>query len=284
MPAATTLPQIADLDAEAGEFDRLLAGLPPGDWSRATQFKQWTIDDIVRHLHMGDRMALASATDEEAFVALMVDIQARRATGLSRIEETRQRMGALQGPLLRERWRATLRELCGVLAAKPPETRLKWSGPDMGLRMFATARQREVWAHAQAIYDLQGQERPAPSPRLRNIAEIGVRTFGWTFRVHERAVPGTVPHVRLDGPGGAIWEWNDGNAADVVSGDAVAFCQVVTQTRNVADTTLEAKGPVAKEWMSIAQCFAGPPETPPAPGTRRRVGACAATECRRCGS
>jgi uncharacterized protein (TIGR03084 family) len=142
---------------------------------------------------------------------------------------------------------------------------------DMGLRMFTTARQMEVWAHAQAIYDLKGQERPAALPRLRNIAEIGVRTFGWTYRVHEKPVPEIVPHVRLDGPNGAIWEWNQGNASDRVSGDAVAFCQVVTQTRNVADTTLEMEGPIAKEWMSIAQCFAGPPETPPAKGARYRA-------------
>jgi uncharacterized protein (TIGR03084 family) len=263
MATATALPQIADLDAEADELDRLLSDLAAAEWSCATQFKQWTIDDIVQHLHMGDRMALASATDEDAFVALMVDVQAKRATGLSRIEETRQRMGSLKGH--------ALRELCDVLAAKPAEARLKWSGPDMGLRMFTTARQMEVWAHGQAIYDLEGQERPAPSPRLRNIAEIGVRTFGWSYRVHERPVPGPVPHVRLGGLGGAAWEWNEGNATDRVSGEAVAFCQVVTQTRNVADTTLEVEGPIAKEWMSIAQCFAGPPEIPPAPGTRHRV-------------
>jgi len=41
--------------------------------------------------------------------------------------------------------------------------------------------------------------------------------------------------------------------------------------RNVADTTLRVEGETARQWMSIAQCFAGPPETPPAPGARYRV-------------
>jgi hypothetical protein len=27
---------------------------------------------------------------------------------------------------------------------------------------------------------------------------------------------------------------------------------------------------VARQWMDLAQCFAGPPEKPPAPGTRFR--------------
>jgi hypothetical protein len=31
---------------------------------------------------------------------------------------------------------------------------------------------------------------------------------------------------------------------------------------------LRVTGSVATDWMSKAQCFAGAPETPPAPGTR----------------
>jgi hypothetical protein len=53
-----------------------------------------------------------------------------------------------------------------------------------------------------------------------------------------------------------------------VRGDALEFCQVVTQTRNVADTALEVVGDVATRWMSIAQCFAGGPVDPPKPGER----------------
>lgn len=263
------LQQILDLRAEADEFDRLLARLGPGDWPRTTQFKAWTIEDVVRHLHAGDLLALASATDPGSFAALLADTQARRAAGMSRRELERLRVGGdLSGSTMRERWRATLARLCDALAAKPANSRLKWAGPDMGLRMFATARQMELWAHAQAIYDVLGLQRPAPSARLRNIAEIGVRTFRWTFVVHGLPVPPTVPHVRLDGPGGETWQWNEGNTNDRICGRAVDFCQVVTQTRNVADTALAVDGATARQWMSIAQCFAGPPETPPEKGAR----------------
>lgn len=264
-----TLQQISDLRAEADEFDRLLAGLADDDWQRATLFKGWTVDDIVQHLHMGDRMGLASATGEAAFSALFADIRARRSSGLSRLDETRQRLAGLTGGALRERWRATLNELCDALAAKPADARLKWAGPDMGVRMFTTARQMEIWSHAQAIYDVMGTKRPAPSARLRNIAEIGVRTFGWTYRVRDLPVPATPPRVTLRAPDGGIWEWNAECSTDTVSGDAVAFCRVVTQTCNIADTDLAVDGEIAKHWMSIAQCFAGPPETPPAKGTRQ---------------
>ena len=54
-----------------------------------------------------------------------------------------------------------------------------------------------------------------------------------------------------------------------MTGGALEFCQVVTQTRNVADTALVVIGAPATTWMRIAQCFAGPPEEPSPPGLRR---------------
>ncbi len=77
--------------------------------------------------------------------------------------------------------------------------------------------------------------------------------------------------MRLTGPSGAIWEWNTPQEDNAVIGSAVEFAQVVTQVRSVQDTTLQTRGPAAQRWMDIAQCFAGPPEDPPAPGTRHRA-------------
>lgn len=45
------------------------------------------------------------------------------------------------------------------------------------------------------------------------------------------------------------------------------FARVVTKTRNIKDTKLTITGPVATDWMKIAQCFAGPPETLSVEGT-----------------
>ncbi len=271
MAASSTgeMTQVSDLRAEADEFDSLLASLQQGDWIRPTQFKSWTPEDIVRHLHAGDLLALASATGPETFAKMYDEAQALRAKGKTRREiELLRIVSGDTGDALRRRWRGTLARLCDTLAARPPDARLKWAGPDMGVRMFTTARQMEIWSHGQAIYDRQGLDRPAPTARLRNIAEIGVRTFGWTFTVHKLPVPPVVPQVSLGAPGGETWEWNAGNATDRIEGDALAFCQVVTQTRNIADTGLRVTGETARHWMSIAQCFAGPPETPPAKGTR----------------
>lgn len=262
------LQQIADFRDEARELHRLLDRLEDADWAQPTLFKGWTVNDVVQHLHVTDVMAATAAVDPEGFSAMLADMRAKRQAGLSRVEETRQRLGDPRGRELLARWEAGFERLCALLAAKDPSERLRWAGPDMGLRMFATARQMETWAHGQEIYDVMGEER-VPTDRLRNIAEIGVRTFGWTFVNRGLPVPPETPHVRLRATSGNSWEWPGSSADDAVEGDALAFCQVVTQVRNVADTELSFRGDTARRWMEIAQCFAGPPEDPPAPNTRR---------------
>jgi uncharacterized protein (TIGR03084 family) len=262
------LAQATDFQAEANELHALLATLDDADWQRATLFKGWTVNDIVQHLHESDLMAAASVAGADTFEHTRAGIQTLRDSGMTRLEAMRHSLGHLTGKHLLEAWSATVGELCEALSALPPSARLTWFGPDMGVRMFTTARQMETWAHGQAIYDLMGVARQ-PTSRLRNIAEIGVRTYGWTFANRARPLPGPPPWVRLVGPSGAaIWEWNEPAKANAVEGSALEFCQVVTQVRNVADTSLTATGEPARIWLSLAQCFAGPPEDPPPPGTR----------------
>jgi uncharacterized protein (TIGR03084 family) len=265
------LPQATDFRDEADALHALLLTLSDTDWDRPTLFKQWTINDIVQHLHDGDLMAAASVAGPAEFAAFRAERQVLLDRGLTRVQAARQRLGDLTGRRLLDRWHAQMAALCAALSAMPPDTRLKWAGPDMGVRMFTTARQMETWAHGQAIYDLLGKARE-PTDRLRNIAEIGVRTYGWTFANRQQPVPGPAPFVRLTAPSGEVWQWNEPTADNAVEGDALAFCQVVTQVRNVADTVLTVRGEPARVWMSLAQCFAGPPEDPPAPGSRHMSG------------
>ena len=261
------LPQAIAFQAEADALHALLVTLKDRDWERETLFKRWTINDVVRHLHDGDLMAAASVAGPETFAAFRAERQALIDSGVTRVEAARRRLGDLSGRDLLEQWHARVTALCAVLSPLPLDMRLKWAGPDMSLRMFTTARQMETWAHGQAVYDLMGVTR-APTDRLRDIAEIGVRTYGWTFANRQRAVPGPAPHVRLTAPSGAVWTWNDPVPDNGVEGDALDFCQVVTQTRNVADTGLVVRGEVAREWMRLAQCFAGGAEDPPPAGMR----------------
>jgi uncharacterized protein (TIGR03084 family) len=256
--------QIDDLAAEADELNALLETLDDSDWQRVTAFRGWTVWDVVAHLHLSDHMGMRSLQGEAPFRALMDDMAAARQPMAA---YARRWLGPMPGSELRPRWRALLAGLCAGLAASDPQRRLPWAGPGMRPRMFATARQMETWAHGWEIYDVLGIPR-RHHDRLKNVAAIGVRTFGWTFANRRLPVPEPTPYVALIAPSGDLWEWNDPDAPERVEGDAVEFCQVVTQVRHVADTRLQVSGAVAARWMALAQCFAGPPVDPPAPGSR----------------
>jgi uncharacterized protein (TIGR03084 family) len=261
------LQEAADLLPEAEELHGLLATLSDEDWRRPTTFKSWTPWDVVAHLHMFDRVSLLALEGGEPFVARRAELVGCMQRGETLFDVGRRELGAYGPAELRARWIETCRAMAAQLGASDPDRRLPWFGPDMGVRMFTTARLMETWAHGQEIYDLMQVER-TPTDRIRHVCVIGVKTFGWTFANRGQKPPGPAPHVRLVAPSGAVWEWNETSESGRVEGDAFEFAEVVAQTRNVADTKLRVTGDVAERWMAIAQCFAGGPVDPPEPGTR----------------
>jgi uncharacterized protein (TIGR03084 family) len=256
--------QIQDFHSEADALCGVLADMAPDAWRQPTGFKHWTIWDVVAHLHHGDTFGLTTLTNPDEYQAMA---QARQDSDLPRTEYTAAWLGAIDGPTLLARWKSGYESLCAAFMRADPQSRLAWSGPGMKPRMFMTSRQMETWAHGFAVYDLLGGTRQH-ADRLRNIATLGVRTFGWTFANRGLPVPNEPPHVSLTSPSGQQWEWNAESLEASVNGSAVEFCQVVTQVRNIKDVSLDVRGDAAVAWMAVAQCFAGPPEQPPAPGTR----------------
>ena len=249
--------QIDDLYEEGQILYEFLRTLKPSHWGMPTPFKDRTINWVVRHLHDADRWTLHSITDPDDFRNWIKDRQ----------HTQKQHYHDIEGPELLDVWFPHLGELCEQLRASDPDLRAPWFGPDMGIRMMATARQMETWSHGQDVYDLMKVSREH-SDRVKNICHIGVRTYGWTFVNRNLRPPEPIPYVKLTAPSGAVWEWNEHSNSDFIKGHAVDFARVVTQGRNIADVSLEVVGESANSWMAIAQCFAGPPEDPPPRGHR----------------
>ena len=265
------LQQAIDFREESDALFSLLATLGEQDWERKTQFKGWTLNDVIAHIHFGNYAADLSLTNSAAFTALVQSLASARKQGTGHLTFTHQWLEGTKNRALLHRWRDFSREMSERFAEADPKMRVQWFGPDMSVRSSITARIMETWAHGQAVYDVLGQERH-DGDRIKNIAVIGINTFGWTFTNRGLAVPPDPPYVRLIAPSGDVWEWNSPAQENFIEGNAVEFCQVVTQVRNIADTKLRVVGKTATAWMAIAQCFAGAPENPPTPGSRFRQG------------
>ncbi len=265
-----TLAEAEDFRAESASLHDLLAGAAVAVWAEPTDFKGWTPYDVLGHLHMFNQAAAATLEGEDAFGQFTSGFRQAAERGTSGVAYTREWLGEISGAELLSRWRAYADGLADLYRDIDPRRRVPWGrGPGMSARSCISARQMETWAHGQAVFDLLGVERQ-DADRIRNIAVIGINTYAWSFRNRGLDVPEEKPFVALTAPSGALWTWNDPVAASRVEGPAVEFCQVVAQTRNVADTDLVIEGVSARDWMSFAQCFAGPPHDPPPPGLRRR--------------
>jgi len=259
-----------DFRDECDALYKLVKPIKQEEFERITLFRDWTINDVLQHLHFFNYVADLTLVDEDRFLRTYAELNAEREKSGSVTVATNEMLKGLRGPALLAAWHDFYQEMAERFYQADPKQRLKWVGPSMSARSSISARLMETWAHAQEIYDLLGVKRHNQD-RIKSIAVMGMNTFGWTFKNRDEPIPATAPHVRLTAPSGAVWEWNAENGSDKIEGEAAEFCQVVTQTRNIADTALDVRGDIAGRWMEVAQCFAGPPRTPPAPGTRHAM-------------
>jgi uncharacterized protein (TIGR03084 family) len=244
---------VADLRAETTEIVSVLSGLRPSRWDASTPADGWTIRDQVTHLAFFDDATMLALADPASFEMQREQLL---AFGDGFPDEVADRYRALPAQTCLD-WliRSRDRLLTGYLGTDPSH-RIPWYGPDMGLASSATGRLMETWAHGQDIVDTVGLVRPA-THRLRGIADLGVRTLGFSFQLNRRPPPAAPVRVELNGPDNDRWRWGPDDAPNRVTGDALDFCLAVTQRRHLSDTNLSVVGPVATEWMSIAQAYAG---------------------------
>jgi uncharacterized protein (TIGR03084 family) len=251
----------SDLAAEHTSLDGIVSRLDDASWDLPTLAEPWSVRDQISHLAFFDELATAAATSADDFVAGMADA-AQDVDAFMNAPLVKGRSMGTSDVL--EWWRGARSEMLAAFADLAPGMRIPWYGPPMSAASFMTARLMETWAHGQDVVDGLGVERP-PTARLRHVAHIGVKARPFSYSTRGLEVPDEPVAVELTGPDGESWTWDEG-AYDGVAGEALDFCLVVTQRRHVDDTSLKVDGPLAREWMSIAQAYAGPPGEGRAPG------------------
>ena len=251
---------IADLQEEHQDLDGILASLDDDSWDTATPAPGWSVRDQVSHLAFFDEQGRLAAADPDGFMAelgRLTDIDAF-------MNDPLERGRAMSPAAVLSWWRVVRAEMLDAFRALDTSQRVPWFGPPMSPASFISARLMETWAHGQDIVDAVGIQRAA-TDRLQHIAHIGVRARRNSYVANGREMPEGEVRVELAAPSGAKWSWNV-SGTDSVTGDAVDFCLVVTQRRHLDDTDLVVEGELAREWMSMAQAFAGPPGEGRRPG------------------
>jgi uncharacterized protein (TIGR03084 family) len=258
----------ADLAAEQDALDAVVAGLSAEQWRTPTPSPGWTVADQIGHLTYFDATATLAMADPYTFMAHRRQLVKSFSDPGAFEAATLVAYRAMKPDVLLATWRQGRTQLGAAAAAIPSDARIEWYGPSMSKRSFLAARLMEAWAHGQDIVDAVGGER-SPSDRLRHVAQLGVITRGWSYKNRGLEPPEADVRVELAAPSGGTWTWGAADADDSVTGPAEDFCLVVTQRRHVDETRLVTHGALAREWMELAQAFAGPATTKPASGSTR---------------
>lgn len=253
------------LAQEHAALDEMVVGLSDSQWDTITPFYDWTIKNEVCHIAYFDDKANLAATDGDGFQADM----AKSFEGITSVddwvEKTVQDLMQMPPKELMDFWVSERIKMLTTFEVLDPEDKIPWYGPPMTARSFVIARMMETWAHGQDVADALGFKR-IPTERLKHIAHLGVKTFGWSYVNRGLEKPGEKVRVELTSPAGDTWLWNETCENNSVIGSAEDFCLVVAQRRHVDDTALTAQGEIAREWMTLAQVFAGPAEQGPEAG------------------
>jgi uncharacterized protein (TIGR03084 family) len=246
---------LSDLTDEHADLDSIVAALSEPGWDTPTPSEPWTVRDQISHLAFFDEMASLSARHPQRFSD---QLNLTMGDGPAALEMSYLNKGrSLTADELLSWWREARSDLIEAFTSLEPDKRVPWFGPPMKARSAAIARMMETWAHGQDVADALGLQRP-PTGRLFHIAELGVKTYGWSFANRGLEVPEERVRVALRGPSGTTKVWNDESASSI-TGAVEDFCLVVSQRRNYRHTTLVIEGQPARQWMEIAQVFAGPP-------------------------
>ena len=242
-----------DLVAETEELLKLVMPLSPLHWDMGTPAEGWSIRDAISHLAFFDETGNLAATDPEAFAVSAKALMADPDPGAGGITRGR----AIKPVEVLDWFIRARNNMIANFRGLDSKTRIPWYGPAMGALSFATARLMETWAHGQDVADAIGATRPATA-RLKHVAHIGVKARPFSYMINNKTVPPVEVAVQLRAPDSSTWSWNESAAGtDLISGNALDFCLVVTQRRHLADTGLVVTGPAATEWIAFAQAFAG---------------------------
>ncbi|MGH1492667.1 MAG: TIGR03084 family metal-binding protein [Acidimicrobiales bacterium] len=244
-----------DLEAETAALTTVVGDLTEEQWRAPTVAEGWDSHETILHLGAADLFAHLTLTDPPSFAAA----HGRVSSGeISLNELVGPEVQALPG---RDLWRWFLdgrTAMTDALRKLGPKDRVAWIGPEIGARSMATGRLMETWTHSHDLADTFGVDYPQTG-RLRNIAHLGFVTRDFSYVNKGLTPPTKAVRVELTAPDGELWAWGPEDATDRVSGTAYEFCIVLTRRRPLADSAVQTEGPLASEWMEIAQPWIEPP-------------------------
>src|SRR5579871_3879552 len=118
-----------DFSDESAALYALVAPLKEIDLEEKTAFKDWTINTVIRHLHIWNLAAGMSLAADGSFEAYHSKLAERLAKGAKLSAFEAEWLSGLSGKALIAAWQEGFSATAARFALADPAARVKWAGP-----------------------------------------------------------------------------------------------------------------------------------------------------------
>ena len=128
------LQQAYDFRDECNAVYSILENLKEQDYEMPTQFKGWTFNNVIGHLHVWNYAADISLKDGDEWKNCAKSAMQALGSGSSMNEFEQTITKGIKGPELLSMWKEYYTDMTERFAVADPKKRVKWMGPDMSVR------------------------------------------------------------------------------------------------------------------------------------------------------
>ena len=165
--------QAHDFLKESKLLYELLLGRNESDYELITQFKNWSIEDVIGHLYLFNVAAIKTVDGPKSFEDFFIPFLQQMQKGKTMVEAQVPWLNGLSGKFLLNEWWESCLELERIYSNIDPKLRVKWAGPEMSARSSITARQMETWSHGHEVFDRLGEKRKE-GDHIKNLSLIHI--------------------------------------------------------------------------------------------------------------
>jgi uncharacterized protein (TIGR03084 family) len=245
------------LAAQQAQLTALLTPLDANGWARPSPCEGWDVADVVLHLIQTNEMAVGSL--EDRLDEVMTDLMTGATTPATNIDEGAAAMVELgrgrSGAELLATWSERAADLCGLLRACDPATKVTWVAGRLSVRTLGTTRLAETWIHTWDVAEAVGAELE-PGDHLEPIARLAWRTLPYAFGRAGRELSGPVA-FELTGPSGQPWTFRpEEPTVTTVRGPGAELCAVAARRLPPSATSLVTEGPDGAAVLELVRTYA----------------------------
>lgn len=253
---ASAIPVTDAFDAEADAFRRLVQDIPDQDWDLPTPAPGWSVRDQVAHVAFVFDLAAKAAGRPQDFLETLKAVPPGPGGFDKAVNAALVPFGAGTPQDVLRRWDGT-RQASFTALSEHDDTPVPWLVNPLPVPILLCAGMIEMFGHGQDVADALGTSVERTDTLAYHVGFVH-RTRDFGYESHGLTPPEHAFRFEITLPSGRELALGPEDSPDVITGRAEDLCLLATRRRHHEDLGLDARGPEAERYLTVAQAYRGP--------------------------